>query len=142
MILLWEVTMTFKYEFTRILVSNFRDCFLFYRDVLGLKPGYGSENDTYADFIIGTVNISLFNKQEMATSLGTQAMPVRPASQDHICLVFSVGDVDAVCQRLRTQGVAVAVEPTDHLDWGIRTAHFRDPDGNLIEINQPLPATP
>lgn len=25
-------------------------------------------------------------------------------------------------------------------DWGIRTAHLRDPDGNLIEINQPLPS--
>jgi len=29
-------------------------------------------------------------------------------------------------------------EPTDRSVWGIRTAHFRDPDGNLIEINHAL----
>jgi catechol 2,3-dioxygenase-like lactoylglutathione lyase family enzyme len=29
----------------------------------------------------------------------------------------------------------------DRPEWGIRTAHFRDPDGNLIEINQPLKET-
>jgi catechol 2,3-dioxygenase-like lactoylglutathione lyase family enzyme len=46
--------------------------------------------------------------------------------------------VDAVCRQLQAHGVALAVGPTDHPDWGIRTAHFRDPDGNLIEINHPL----
>ena len=28
-----------------------------------------------------------------------------------------------------------------HPYWGIHTAHFRDLDGNLIEINQPLQPT-
>ena len=42
-----------KNEFTRLLVSNFRDCFRFYRDVLGLEPGFGSEDDSNADFAIG-----------------------------------------------------------------------------------------
>lgn len=30
----------------------------------------------------------------------------------------------------------------DRPDWGVRVAHFRDPDGNLIEINQNLPGRP
>ncbi|KAA0254227.1 MAG: hypothetical protein EDM79_20930, partial [Chloroflexi bacterium] len=42
------------------------------------------------------------------------------------------------CKDLRAHGVTLLTEPTDHADWGIRTAHFRDPDGHLIEINQPL----
>jgi len=29
-------------------------------------------------------------------------------------------------------------KPKNMNDWGIRLAHFRDPDGNLIEINQPI----
>lgn len=49
-----------KYTFTRLLVSNFKACFLFYRDVMGFQPGFGTENDTYADFAVGNVNISLW----------------------------------------------------------------------------------
>jgi catechol 2,3-dioxygenase-like lactoylglutathione lyase family enzyme len=130
--------MQLSYEFTRLLVSRFRECYLFYRDVLGLQPGYGTENDTYADFRLGAVHISLFDKQEMAATLGTLALPARPAGQDHVCLVFAVDDVDAACAHLRAHGVALVTEPADHPDWGIRTAHFRDPDGNVSEINQPL----
>jgi catechol 2,3-dioxygenase-like lactoylglutathione lyase family enzyme len=28
--------------------------------------------------------------------------------------------------------------PQDRAEWDIRTAHFRDPDGNLPEIYSPL----
>ena len=41
---------------------------------------------------------------------------------------------------LRAQGVALVAEPQDRSDWMIRTAHFRDPDGNLIEINSSIQA--
>jgi lactoylglutathione lyase len=128
----------FKYEFTRLLVSNFKECFRFYRDVLGLQPVYGAEDGTYADFAAGSVSIALFDKQEMSAALGTTGKAVRANSQDSVCLVFAVESVDTACERLVEHGVSLLVEPTDHSDWGIRTAHFRDPAGNLIEINQPL----
>jgi lactoylglutathione lyase len=127
-----------KYAFTRLLVTNFKDCFRFYRDVMGFQPGYGTENDTYADFVTGDVNISLFDKQEMSLAVGTAEKIVRPDSQDHICLTFSTENVDEFYQTLLAKGVRVLVPPTDHPDWGIRTVHFRDPDGNLIEVNQNL----
>jgi len=127
--------MQFNYQITRLLVTNFRDCYLFYRDVMGFKPTFGMENDTYADFNTGTLNITLFDKSEMAATVGTEVLPKRPESQDHVCLVFGVQDVDKACEHLRSKGVVLVTEPTDHPDWGIRTAHFRDPDGNLIEIN-------
>ena len=128
-----------RYETTRILVERFRECFRFYRDVLGLEPRYGTEDDTYADFATGAVGISLFDQHEMASVVGTEKLPVRPSSRDHVCLVFGVDSVDSVCAMLRSRGIRLVTEPTDHPDWGIRTAHFRDPDGNVIEINQPLP---
>lgn len=127
-----------RYEFTRLLVSNFRACFLFYRDVLGLQVGFGTEDDTYADFRLGDVNISLFDKREMSEALGTTHLPAAQAVQDAVCLVFAVEDVDAACEQFAGRGITLAVAPTDHPDWGIRTAHLRDPDGNLIEINHPL----
>lgn len=130
--------MNFKYEFTRLLVSNFKACFLFYQDVLGFQAGLGTENDTYADFKVGAVNISLFDKHEMSEALQTSHLPALASAQDKICLVFAVDSVDRACQHLKSKGIRLAVEPTDHTDWGVRTAHFRDPDGNLIEINQPI----
>ena len=127
-----------KYEFTRLLVTDFKACFRFYRDAMGFKPNFGTEEDTYADFEIGAVNISLFDKAEMSATLGTSAKPIQAEMQDTICLTFSVESVDEFCKHLRQHGVTLLTEPTDHEDWGIRTAHFRDPDGHLIEVNEPL----
>ena len=56
----------------------------------------------------------------------------------NLVFVFAVENVDAICQQLQAKGIQLTVGPTDRPDWGIRTAHLRDPDGNLIEINQPL----
>lgn len=127
-----------KYEFTRLLVTNFRECYLFYRDVLGFSPGLGTENDTYADFPMDGVSISLFDKAEMSQAVGTHQLPSAGPVKDAVCLVFAVTDVDAACTELAAKGIRLEVYPTDHEDWGIRTAHFRDPDGHLLEINQPL----
>lgn len=127
-----------KYTFTRLLVSNFKACFLFYRDVRGLQPGFATENDTYADFAVGNVNISLFGKNEMSQAVGTLDKPARPGSQDHVCLVFGTDNVDQFHQHLVDKAANIVAPPTDHPDWGIRTVHFRDPDGNLLEVNQDL----
>jgi lactoylglutathione lyase len=130
--------MSFKYEYTRLLVSNFRECFLFYRDVMGFRAGFGAEDGTYAVFPVGEVNIALFDRQEMSENLGTAHKAAHADAQDRVALIFAVDDVDEACQQLTERGVSFVVGPTDHPDWGIRTAHFRDPDGNLIEINHPL----
>jgi catechol 2,3-dioxygenase-like lactoylglutathione lyase family enzyme len=130
--------MTPKYEFTRLLVTNFKECFRFYQDVMGFRANFGTEDDTYADFEIGEVNISLFDKAEMSDVLETTSKPMRAESQDSVCFTFSVENVDDFCKHLQEMGVSLLTQPTDHPDWGIRAVHFRDPDGNLIEINQPL----
>ncbi len=132
--------MSFKYTYTRLLVSNFRACFLFYRDVMGFQATYGNEIDAYADFNTGEVIIALFDKQEMSKAVGTSQLPVDSKAQDKVCLIFGVDNVDAACQQLISKSVTLILEPADHPDWGIRVAYFRDPDGNLIEINQPLAA--
>jgi lactoylglutathione lyase len=130
--------MNLTYQFTRLLVSNFKACFIFYRDILGFTPIYGTEDEVYADFDCGPVNISLFDKYLMNKAIGNEGLPVSSQEQDKVCLVFAVENVDLVCQQLYERGVPIVSYPTDRSDWGIRTAHFRDPDGNLIEINQPL----
>lgn len=131
--------MDYKFNYTRLLVNNYKDCFLFYRDILGLKVTYGAEDDTYADFDTGNVTLALFSRQNMSEAIGSTRLPSEVKAQDVVCLCFGVENVDAACEELKKRGVGLVTEPADREGWGIRTAHFRDPAGNLIEIFQPLP---
>ena len=54
-------------------------------------------------------------------------------------LAAGVEDVDAAYQTLSAKGVRFLRPPTDQ-PWGLRTAYFADPEGNLWEINQPVKA--
>jgi lactoylglutathione lyase len=54
-----------------------------------------------------------------------------------ISLIFAVEDVDKAWNELRKKGIQFVANPTDRPEWGIWTAHFTDPDGNIIEINSP-----
>ncbi len=123
---------------TRLLVRDYAACFRFYRDVLGLAPGFGDEQSGYADFALGETTLALFARQEMADAVGTGNLPAGAEHQDDVALVFAVADVDQAADALRAGGVRLVTDPHDQSDWGIRVAHFRDPDGTLIEINQPL----
>jgi lactoylglutathione lyase len=130
--------MDYKFQYARLLVINFKDCFLFYQDILGFKATYGSESDVYADFDTGSVTLALFNRQYMSQAVGTSNLPLQAKAQDAVCLCFEVENVDEACEQLKKKGVGLVAGPADYKDWGIRAAHFRDPDGNLIEINQSL----
>ena len=44
----------------------------------------------------------------------------------------------AAFAELVGRGALVARGPQDHAEAVLRSAHLRDPDGNLIEINAPL----
>lgn len=122
---------------TRLLVDDYRACFLFYQNILGLRAGFGDEGSGYADFSVGDTAFSLFSRQEMAEALGPSVDGAGSAS-DRVALILGVANVDEVAADLRSKGVILVAEPEDHPDWGIRTAHFRDPDGTLIEINAPI----
>ncbi|WP_017653834.1 VOC family protein [Fortiea contorta] len=117
----------------RLLVSNYKDSFLFYRDVLELDVDWGDENTGYAEFLTGNIKLALFPKDLMISVLGNEQLSVFPA-QDRKTLVFAVDDVDEVYQRLKDHYTTIVTPPIDRSEWGIRTAHFRDPDGNLLEI--------
>ena len=132
--------MALRYAFTRLLVRDFAACFRFYRDTLGFTPAFGEETDVYADFKTGEVTIALFDRGQMAEAAGTSALPSTATAQDTVALCFAVDSVDQTCDGLRAKGVTLVTEPQDRPDWMIRTAHFRDPDGNLLEVFSPIQA--
>ena len=120
-----------KLTHVRLLVSNYGECFRFYRDVIGLEAGFGDESSGYADFAAGTGSIlALFDRGEQA-----EVVEVREPG-DAAVLILSVDDVDAAATRFREHLVS---EPQSRPDWGIRFVHLRDPAGNLLELNQEIP---
>jgi lactoylglutathione lyase len=116
----------------RLLVDDLGPCFRFYRDVVGLEATWGDEDGGYADFDAGGATVALFVRS------GMEGRADLRAPGDAAMLVFEVEDVDAVAARVREHGVALEGDPHDESEWGIRVAHFRDPAGNLVEVNQPL----
>lgn len=131
-----------RLDYVRLLVTKFDACFRFYRDVMGFKVTWGEEGDRYGSFNLGEgTALALFQRQAMAETLGTTNLPVEVESQDRMVLVFGVKDLYATVKKLQERGAHFVTEPEDHSEWGIRTAHVRDPDGNVIEINSPIPTT-
>ncbi len=129
-----------KYISTRLLVNDLPACFRFYRDVMGFTCKNGDENSEYASFATGPTDIALYRRQSMATALGEAEAPANPTYQPQALLCFEVDNVDETYRLLMAQGIECAAGVTNHPDWGMRTAHFRDPDGNLVEIYSDLPA--
>ena len=131
-----------RLDYVRLLVTNFDVCFRFYRDVMGFKVTWGEEGSGYSSFSVGEgTALALFQRQVMAEVVGTADLPVEAVSQDRMVLIFGVENLDATVGKLRERGARFINESKDHPDWGIRTAHLRDPHGNLIEINSPMPTT-
>ena len=114
----------------RLLVGDYASCFRFYRDVLGLELAFGDEDGPYADFRAGSAALALFDRAGQA-----EVVDVR-APGDGALVVFAVDDVDSAVERLREH---VVDGPVNRADWGLRVAYVRDPDGSLIEINEPIP---
>ncbi len=127
-----------KMTHTRLLVSNHNDCFIFYRDIMGLTVMWGDENGIYADFNVNGHLLALFGKEAMVEAIGAETPKLIPDQQDDVCLIFAVEDVDGTYDSLTQKGVISINRPHDRKEWGIRCFHFRDPAGNLIEINKEI----
>lgn len=124
------------YTHTRVLVSDFAACFRFYRDILGLKPEIGDEGGPYAEFRMGNIILALFTDEAMAAALKRKITRCTDCPQVVICM--RVDNVDAAVDIFKKRGANFITEPTNRPEWSIRTAHLTDPDGNIIELNQPL----
>ncbi len=126
----------------RLLTRQFPELFRFYRDALEFRVRWGDEDGVYADLDTGAgVDLAIFSRQRMAEMVGTSDQPSERSGQDPVMMIIIVDDVDFRANRLIEHGATLVNPPTDQPDHGIRSAHLRDPDGNLIELNTELPQT-
>lgn len=118
----------------RLLVSDFRACYRFYADVLGLKPQSGAVDGPYEKFgpAVGSAGIALQDRSVMARLLGELE---EPATGHRSLVVLRVEDLDAFCARIAGRGGVIAQGPAPLTDR-MRVAHLRDPEGNLVELQE------
>ena len=128
--------MTLKYTYTRLQVSNFEACKEFYRDILELSVAF--ESDKYAELKTGQTRITLLDRERLTDIIGKPNVAAYDSKSDGIALSFEVSDLNEACQKLKAKGVEFINEPWSFPDWGYKSTFFRDPDGNLVELTQPL----
>ena len=102
----------------------------FYLDVFGLPVHF--EDEVSAVFDFGNTLVNLLQATE-APELVEPAPVSGPDAGARVLLTIDVHDVDEVCARLRERGVELLNGPVDR-PWGVRTAAFRDPAGQVWEI--------
>jgi catechol 2,3-dioxygenase-like lactoylglutathione lyase family enzyme len=113
---------------------NFARLREFYVSVLGMRVagGFAGENIIFLD--AGNVLIEL---EEQGRPEGARSAR-GGAGWNHLAL--QVDDVDAAFRHLSGLGVPFQAEPTNYPEGAgvMRIAFLTDPDGNIIELLQPL----
>ncbi|GHJ48300.1 extradiol dioxygenase [Catellatospora sp. TT07R-123] len=119
----------------RLLVTDFPRSFAFYEAVLprlaGANLARGGAGGPYASWDVdGQGLLSLFDRRGMAAIAGDIG------GGGAAMLVCRVDDVDEGARLCAEHGAVLVAAPTDRPQWGpgLRTAHLRDPDGVLIEL--------
>lgn len=127
-------------SYVRVLVDEFPACFRFYRDIMGFEVLSGDESNVYAEFQVGPRTRLAVTARRVIAEIPGVSVAAGNAGPERFMLVFEVDDVDAQAAALAGRGARLVAEPVDRPAWTVRTAHLRDPEGNLIEINTPLRA--
>jgi len=118
---------------TVLFVKDLDRATVFYRDVLKL-PYQGSDANS-STFHVKDQYLILLSASGAADLLATEEADMHFGGPARGLVAITVADVDALYADLTARGVTFVRPPADQR-WGLRTAHFADPEGNLWEINQ------
>ncbi|SDM63850.1 VOC family protein [Nonomuraea jiangxiensis] len=124
--------------YPRLLVRDFPSAVAFYqgvlRELLGVEPVKVLPEHGYANWDVdGQAALVLYGREAITQVTGS---PDPGAAGDTAMLVMKVDDVDEAAGCLVRHGAVEVAPPQDRPEWapGLRTAHLRDPESNLIEL--------
>lgn len=117
----------------RVLVDDFAEMADFYGRVLGFEMIVDAASIGYAEFAAGDAVVAIYDHRMMARVIGEASVKGKSVT------TYDVDDVDGTFERLVSAGAQPVAPPQDQPTWGFRIAVVADPEGNLIEINRPLP---
>jgi len=107
----------------------------FYQRVMGLECLNATDGvDAY--FQVGPAGLLLIARDTADSLLSPADVDHEPARGGRFVMATTVDDVDAAYEELRARGAEFIRVPEDR-HWGLRCAHFKDPDGNVWEIHAP-----
>lgn len=139
---------------TAISTANLERALAFYRDLLGFRVIFefnwavGTEvadkitglKESAARAVMlqaGNAHIELFQYESPTPRPGDPHRPVSDHGITHVCL--DVTDLAAEYERLKAAGMTFHCPPQD-IGADVRTTYGRDPDGNVIELQEVLNA--
>lgn len=118
-------------------VSDFQRSLAFYRDVLGLEVEALYDDPPYATLTAAGARLSLAEQGHPAEDRpGVTMTPPNDASRANVVIVLEVADARAVHAELGNRGARFLAEPYEP-PWGGCRFFCVDPDGYLVEIEQP-----
>ncbi len=130
--------MQFNEATIRILVrKDYGACYDFYTAKMGLTPVWGDRNGPYTSFTVNEGEppcFAIFAGANMTMFKG-YVQPGGNVQPDTITAIIPSTDLDGDYLRLKESGVQFLGEPQTIEDWGMRCTYFRDPEGNLFELN-------
>jgi lactoylglutathione lyase len=125
------VSLSSRLDLLTLLVDDLEAAKAFYRDVLRLPVIRDA-----AGFVElesgGGGRLALYSRSALA-----ELLEVDPDELAPIDLSFATSDVDGLFVELLARGADAVASPRT-MPWGHRVAFFRDPDGNLVEIFDPI----
>jgi catechol 2,3-dioxygenase-like lactoylglutathione lyase family enzyme len=134
--------MNLKYICTRLNVENYADCKLFYQNVLGFKVSLNDDAEEYSELDAGATKITILNRSRLKNYIDSIETATYDRRDAKMILTFAVPDLDDAILQLKAKGVPIFSSPwqfpEEGLAGGFLTACIRDPDGNIIELEQIL----
>ncbi|MFV0394957.1 MAG: VOC family protein [Coprobacillaceae bacterium] len=130
--------MKFDKTTIRVLVrKDYGECYDFYTQKIGLIAVWGDRNGPYTSFAVKENEppcFAIFLGANMPMFKGYE-QPIENTQPDTVVAIIPTDNLDKDYQRLKEAGVHFLGEPQYIEDWEMSCTYFRDPEGNLFEIN-------
>ena len=118
-------------------VSDVDRSLAFYRDLVGFEVEATYDDPPYATLVLAGTRLSLAEQGHPAEDRpGVTMTTPEDTSKANVVLVVEVEDAGAAYVELETKGARFLAEPYEP-PWGGCRFFCIDPDGYLVEIEQP-----